>query len=527
MSHAEFASSAVIQGKPLGIASAEASVVVGLEPRAIQVEVCSTRGPAFFQMVGLAEAAVREARVRVASALAGLGVLLDEYAVTVNLAPADLRKTGATLDLAIALGILGAIGELSPSALAGVLVVGELGLDGTLRPVRGLLPQLDGAKQRGLAAAVVPSANAIEAGILRDIDVRLATSLESAHAFFAGRASLPRARTTPFVPRASSTTGDLAEVRGQSSARRALEVAAAGAHNLLFIGPPGSGKTLLARLLPTILPPLGFEEAVEATAIHSVAGLLPPEEGIVTVRPFRAPHHSVSDAGLVGGGDVPRPGEVSLAHHGVLFLDELAEFRRSALESLRQPLEDGKVCIARSRARAWFPARPLVVGAVNPCPCGYFGHPRRRCTCTEEARSRYRSRLSGPLVDRLDIHVAVPPVDVAALTRAGGGESSRAVGERVARARVIQCERAKTLGIPACVNAALRGPELERAATLDREGRRLVEAAIEKLGLSARAFVKVLRVARTIADLEGEERVRAPHVAEAIQGRLLDREVLR
>jgi magnesium chelatase family protein len=287
------------------------------------------------------------------------------------------------------------------------------------------------------------------------------------------------------------------------------------------------GKTLLARALPGILPPLAFDEAVQCTSIHSVAGLLSPEQGIVNERPFRAPHHSVSEAGLVGGGDVPRPGEVSLAHHGVLFLDELAEFRRSALEALRQPLEDGIVCIARARARAWFPARPLLVGAVNPCPCGYFSHPRRRCACSEEARQRYRARLSGPLVDRLDIHVAVPPVEVAALTAPRHGESSAVVGARVARARAVQRERAKSLGNCASVNATLSGAELERVAAPDRDGQRLLELAANKLGLSARAFVKVLRVARTIADLEGEAHVRKPHIAEAIQGRLLDREVTR
>jgi magnesium chelatase family protein len=514
-----------IAGTPLGLATAHTSVLVGLDAHPIRVEVCCTRGPSFFQMVGLAEAAVREARVRVASSLAALGILLDEYAMTVNLAPADLRKTGATLDVAIAVATLAATGHLAAAALGDVLFLGELSLDGALAPVRGVLPQLLGGRARGVPLAIVPAGNAREAGLCRGLDVRVASSLGEVVEHLRGGRPLRSVETTDFVAEAAQPDfGDLSEVRGQSAARRCLEIAAAGAHNLLFVGPPGSGKTLLARLLPSILPALEFDEAIECSMIHSVAGLLPAEAGIVQRRPFRAPHHSVSEAGLVGGGEQPRPGEVSLAHHGVLFLDELGEFRRAALEALRQPLEDGKVCIARARARAWFPARPMLTAAVNPCPCGYWSHPRRRCTCTEEARKRYRARLSGPLLDRLDIHVLVPPVEVAALTSARGGEPSAAVRARVTRARALQRSRAEALGLSAQVNAALTRAELERIGPLESDSRRLLELAVEKLGLSARAYVKVLRVARTIADLEDEERVRQPHVAEAIQGRLLDRE---
>ena len=510
-----------ICGPELGLAIAEASTLIGLDAHPILVEVSSTRGPSFFQMVGLAEAAVRESRVRVQSSLARLGVLLDEYAITVNLAPADVRKGGAALDLAIAVAILGAVGVVPPAALEGVLLVGELSLDGSLRPVRGLLPQLDGARARGIASAIVPQGNAAEAGLAAGLAVFRAESLAMLVAHLLGDRALPRVERTAFKPEYSPMRCDLVEVRGQATARRALEIAAAGSHNLLMMGPPGSGKTMLARLLPTILPQLSFEEAIDCTAIHSVAGLLPNDRGIICERPFRAPHHSVSEAGLVGGGDVPRPGEVSLAHHGVLFLDELAEFRRSALEALRQPLEDGFVHIARARARARFPARPLLIGAVNPCACGYFGHPRLPCRCTEATRDRYRARLSGPLLDRLDIHVAVPPVEVSALVRAGQGETSACVRERVGRARAVQIARARHLKLGHALNALLSGAELERVVDLERESRKLIEAAVNRLGLSARAFSKVLRVARTIADLEGDERVRTPHVAEAIQGRLL------
>ena len=513
----------VIAGKPTGIACAQASVLLGLEARPIHVEVCCTRGPSLFQMVGLAEAAVKESRVRVQGSLARLGVLLDAYAVTINLAPADLRKSGAALDLAIALGVLGAIDQLDPRRLEGVLLIGELALDGCLRPVEGVLPRLEGAERHGIPGAIVPRGNAAEAGLARGVKVLVADTLEQVVAHLRGKASLSQVPPTRFVPDTAANAGDLSEVRGQHTARRALEVAAAGGHNLLFVGPPGSGKTLLARLLPSLLPPLELEEAIECTAIHSVAGTLPGDTGIVTRRPFRAPHHSVSEAGLVGGGDVPRPGEVSLAHHGVLFLDELAEFRRPVLEALRQPLEDGKVSIARARARASFPARPLLVAAVNPCPCGHFGHPRLPCRCSPAVRDRYRARLSGLLLDRIDIHVNVPPVDIASLVRSQRGESSAEVRARVLRARAVQRERARALGLRAPVNAALPSAELERVVQLDDRGRHLLTEAAHRLGLSARAFGKILRVARTVADLEGTPGVTADHVGDAVQGRIIDR----
>jgi magnesium chelatase family protein len=510
----------------LGVATAESSTLVGLEPWPIRVEVCCTRGPSFFQMVGLAQAAVRESRVRVASALAGLGVLLDEYAITVNLAPADLRKSAAALDLALAAAVLRAIGKLPAGTLDDVLLLGELSLDGNVRPIRGVLPQLDGARTRGFSRAIVPEGNATEAGLVEDMSIHVAASMSDVVAHLSGDRELARVSRTEFLPDLRSERGDFSDVRGQAMARRAVEIAAAGSHNLLMLGPPGAGKTLLARLLPGILPPLTYDEAIETTAIYSVAGLVEPETGIVSKRPFRAPHHSVSEAGLVGGGELPRPGEVSLAHNGVLFLDELAEFRRDVLEALRQPLEDGRVCIARARARAWFPARALVVGAANRCPCGNLGHPTRSCRCSPKARRAYLARLSGPLLDRLDVHVGLPPVDVHALVGGVPGESSSSVRDRVMAARQIQLDRSSSKKTTARCNAVLSARDLATVAPLDEDSRKLIAGAVERLGLSARAYTKVIRVARTIADLEGCKDVRAPHVAEAIQARLVDRELL-
>lgn len=504
------------------LATALGATLIGLHAHLVRVEVQATRGPPFFELVGLAEAAVRESRVRVKSALALVGVDINQCRIVVNLAPGDVKKTGSGFDLAIAIAAMGALGAAPREAIMGVLYIGELSLEGTVQPLRGVLPQLLGARARGVRRAVVSRANAAEAALVDGVEVRTAATLTELVEWVRGGQELPLAEKSA-DPRVEAPLDDLVDVRGQTGARRALEIAAAGGHNLAMIGPPGAGKSMLARRLPALLPPLSTEEALEVTAIHSVAGLLSATRGLSRSRPFRAPHHTVSEIGLVGGGDGPRPGEVSLAHHGVLFLDELAEFRRSALEALRQPLEDGVVSISRAHAKVLFPARLLLVCALNPCACGWLGDGSGRCACSAERVRAYRAKMSGPLLDRIDVHVVLPPVEVSALQGPANGERTAVVRERVAGARAVQRDRLTRGEVGVATNAALAPRDLERIAVLCTAGGRMLSAAVDRLALSARAYGKVLRVARTIADLEGTKAIAPPHVAEAIALRVLDR----
>jgi magnesium chelatase family protein len=499
------------------LACLRTAAVFGVEACPVQVEVDVAFGFPGFTMVGLPDASVRESRDRVRSAIRNSGFEFPAHRITVNLAPADVRKAGASFDLPIALGILAAQGIVERRHIGDLVLIGELSLDGSIHATRGVLPIAAAARREGVTGILLAPANAGEAAIVSGLAVFPVASLSDAVRTLNGPAvpitpaPLPAARLTQ--------AADLADVRGQLLPRRALEVACAGGHNLLLVGPPGAGKTMMARRAPGILPPLTFDESLEATSVHSVAGLLPPGAGLLADRPFRAPHHTISDAALVGGGSHPRPGEVSLAHHGVLFLDEMLEFSRHVLEVLRQPLEEGRVTISRAARISEFPARFMLVGAMNPCPCGYLGDAVRACRCTPLQIARYRDRLSGPLRDRLDLIVEVPALPVGAVADSGGGESSYAVRRRVTEARERQRNRYVDDGIR--TNAELTPALMARYCGSDRKAERLMETAILKMKLSARGYDRVRKVARTIADLSESDTMIADHLAEALQFRMV------
>ena len=507
------------------LAVVESSAILGVDAYLVRVEVNLANATIpQFSIVGLPDAAVNEAKERVRAAVKNSGLLFPfDKRITINLAPADTKKAGAAFDLPIAIGILTASGQISDAALNDALFVGELSLDGAIRPVHGVLPMAVWARQHGRRRLIVPAENTREAAIVGDVDVYPVRNLLDVIALLADPDSVAPVREDPEAALRQETDDslDFVDVKGQSQVKRAMEVAAAGGHNVLLLGSPGSGKTMMARRIPGILPSFSVEEALEVTKLYSVSGRLPAGEALITRRPFRSPHHTISNAGLTGGGTIPRPGEVSLAHHGVLFMDELPEFNRNVLEILRQPLEDGQVTIARAAAALTYPARFMLVAAMNPCPCGYYGDPVKPCNCSPSTVQKYLQRISGPLLDRIDLHVEAPRLRPDELTTPPSGEKSAAIRQRVEKARDIQRKRFQGHGV--YCNAQMTPRLLRECAAVEGEALTLLRAAIDAMSLSARAYDRILKVARTIADLAGEENIGIAHVAESVQYRALDR----